>query len=78
MVAYQLYTVSYGIIFVEKSSGSSVQTHRQTELPKIHGGFHVSVIPSADNVKTAISQSSRIKGDNTHKDNISPASKRRY
>nr|QIN97397.1 WRKY60 transcription factor [Isatis tinctoria] len=61
----------------EKSSGSSVQTHRQTEPPKIHGGLHVSVIPLADDVKTAVSQSSRIKSDNTHKDINSPASKRR-
>ncbi|CAN8258145.1 unnamed protein product [Cochlearia groenlandica] len=58
----------------EKSSGSNVQTHRQIEPPKIHGGFHVSVIPRGDDVKTDISQSSRT---NTHKDNDSPSSKRR-
>ncbi|KAL1191811.1 WRKY transcription factor 1 [Cardamine amara subsp. amara] len=62
----------------EKSSGSSVQTHRQTEPPKVHGGLHVTVIPSAEDVKkTDISQSSRIKSDNTHKDIDSSASKRR-
>jgi WRKY transcription factor 1 len=62
----------------EKTSGSSVQTLRQTEPPKIHGGLHVSVIPPADDVKTDISQSSRITGDNTHKDYNSPTAKRRY
>lgn len=78
-ITYQLYTVSYGIMFVEKSSGSSVQTHGQTEPPKVHGGLQVSVIPSAEDVKKPdISQSSRIKNDNTHKDNDGPASKRRY
>ncbi|KAG7635889.1 WRKY transcription factor 1 [Arabidopsis thaliana] len=61
----------------EKTSGSSVQTLRQTEPPKIHGGLHVSVIPPADDVKTDISQSSRITGDNTHKDYNSPTAKRR-
>ncbi|CAH8261943.1 unnamed protein product [Arabidopsis lyrata] len=61
----------------EKSSGSSVQAHRQTEPPKIHGGLHVTVIPPAEDAKTDISQSSRIKGDNTHKDYNSPTSKRR-
>lgn len=65
-------------MFVEKSSGSSVQAHRQTEPPKIHGGLHVTVIPPAEDAKTDISQSSRIKGDNTHKDYNSPTSKRRY
>ncbi|CAE5973728.1 unnamed protein product [Arabidopsis arenosa] len=61
----------------EKTSGSSVQTLRQTEPPKIHGGLHVTVIPPAEDVKTDISQSSRIKGDNSHKDYNSPTSKRR-
>ncbi|XP_010412444.1 PREDICTED: WRKY transcription factor 1-like [Camelina sativa] len=61
----------------EKSSGSIVQTHRQTEPPKIHRGLHVSVVPPADDVKTDISQSSKIKGDNSHKDYNSPSSKRR-
>lgn len=65
-------------MIAEKLSGSSVQTHRQTESPKNHGGFHVSVIPSTGDLKTAISQSSRIRVDNSHKDNNSPASKRRY
>ncbi|ESQ36969.1 hypothetical protein EUTSA_v10002517mg [Eutrema salsugineum] len=61
----------------EKSSGPSVQTYSQsqTEPPKIHGGLHVSVIPSADDVK--VLQTSRTKGDNVHKDSTSPASKRR-
>ncbi|KAJ0241738.1 WRKY transcription factor 1 [Hirschfeldia incana] len=59
----------------EKSSGStSVQTPRQTEPPKVHGGLHLSVVPMADEVKTVVSPSSRI---TTPKDNISPASKRR-
>lgn len=60
----------------EKSSGSSsVQTHQP---PKVHGGgLHLSVVPLADDVKTDVSPSSRIKSDITHKDNISPASKRR-
>ncbi|CAH8368920.1 unnamed protein product [Eruca vesicaria subsp. sativa] len=59
----------------EKSSGSSsVQTQRQMEPPKVHGGLHLSVVPVSDDVKTAVSPSSRIKSD---KDNISPASKRR-
>lgn len=59
--------------FAEKSSGSSsVQTHQP---PKVHGGLHLSVVPMADEVKTAVSPSSRI---TTPKDNISPASKRRY
>ncbi|KAF8119003.1 hypothetical protein N665_0001s0059 [Sinapis alba] len=62
----------------EKSSGSSsVNTHRQTEPPKVHGGLHLSVVPFADDVKTAVSPSSRVKSDITHKDNISPSSKRR-
>ncbi|KAL0733001.1 hypothetical protein Bca4012_009211 [Brassica carinata] len=59
----------------EKPSGSSsVQTHRQTEPPKVHGGLHLSVVPLADDAKTDVSPSSRIKSD---KDNTSPASKRR-
>lgn len=60
----------------EKSSGSSsVQTHQP---PKVHGGgLHLSVVPMADEVKTDVSPSSRIKSDITHKDNVSPASKRR-
>lgn len=63
-------------MFAEKSSGSSsVQTHQP---PKVHGGLHLSVVPMADEVKTDVSPSSRIKSDITHKDNISPASKRRY
>uniref|UniRef100_A0A1J3E538 WRKY transcription factor 1 n=1 Tax=Noccaea caerulescens TaxID=107243 RepID=A0A1J3E538_NOCCA len=58
----------FSTVSKEKSPGSSVQTPRVTEPPKIH----VSVISSKDD-----SQSSRMKSDNTNKDINSPASKRR-
>ncbi|KAH0934677.1 hypothetical protein HID58_011794 [Brassica napus] len=54
--------------------GGGAATHQP---PKVHGGLHLSVVPMADEVKTDVSPSSRIKSDITHKDNVSPASKRR-
>ncbi|XP_010557701.1 PREDICTED: WRKY transcription factor 1 [Tarenaya hassleriana] len=58
----------------EKSCGSRVQTPQRAE-PTAHKGLQVSVISSVDEVKTAILQSSRIKGESHN--SVSPGSKRR-